>query len=330
MLRSRVIEFPSESTATVSDLVSSWRIEDYKMKELKLQMELNENLEEFQQINIREDMPNVNKSPSDASPKDSNQSEKTDDDDLLPGNDLMKFVTQSKRVKKLVSKANEAKHRNLAILLARYSSSADYHPNTMEIHSVQTFISISDSEDSQVCSYSIIGLSNISSDDRIRCMLMEANVILKVTNILPYIHGHKGVKATAILFYYFSCDSDIEDRIYSAAVGTLKENRQSNDPELCLITLYTLNNLLPCLDRQGATEIMFQIISPQLEIIENTNECDGQLLLTFTKILDNSSKFLNNHETLMRLTLLGIIRQICNITTITMTPERNGKWTAML
>lgn len=197
----------------MDELVTRWRSEDFNLKAQYEAGVLAASAVERSPFGSRMTSP-IPSMPS--SPRDgvsSTQMNSFDDWNIQPAIMLSQ---------KDQDKINRSKHRNLAIHLAKYSSSKDFNPLTITLSSIQTFVSVAESTDPHVATYSIIALSNISADPRVRGLLLEVNAILKVTNLIPIVISQKAVQALATLFYYFSCDGEIEDRIYNACSTTLQ------------------------------------------------------------------------------------------------------------
>ena len=109
------------------------------------------------------------------------------------------------------------------------------------------------------------------------------------------------------MFYYFSIEKDFEDRVYNCCSTFLQANGSSKDSDTRLITLYTLNNLMPCMDRQRAAEFTLAIISSSFfSALEMT---DKHLLTTFLMIIKNMCCFSNVHATLVNMNLFDLMGQ---------------------
>jgi len=101
----------------------------------------------------------------------------------------------------------------------------------------------------------------------------------------------------SILYYYFSLEHESEDRIYNSCFSFLSSNSTSSnsihDDDNKIITLYTLSNLLPSVDRQRIVENIMTIVNP--------NKCHtytkDHITILMTAIL-NICSFTNTHMTL--------------------------------
>lgn len=111
-----------------------------------------------------------------------------------------------------MKKLREKKHLNLSKHLVNYSSNLELNKDALSVSSVQTFINVAETENPLILSNCIIALSNISSSEHVRGILFEINAFHKFANMLQHIKGKPAVWATALLFYYFSCDKETEDR----------------------------------------------------------------------------------------------------------------------
>ena len=77
-------------------------------------------------------------------------------------------------------KIKEKKHRNLAMHLLNYSANQDLDRSSINMKTVQIFMSLADSEDIKVLSTCMIAISNISSSEQVRGYLMEINALHKL------------------------------------------------------------------------------------------------------------------------------------------------------
>lgn len=204
------------------------------------------------------------------------------------------------------SRGRTVKHRILANHLATFSASQDFESATFNLQSIQTFVSVSDSDDGFVISSCMLALSNISSKPSIRSMLIEINAIMKLPNMLLYCKSRQAIWAASLLYYYFSCDSEIEDRIYNSGSSMLMTNGQSEDQELRLATLYTLNNLLPCIDRNRIAELLMTIFKL---FFSSTKSVERPLKIIYLKIIQNTCAFSNTHFVLMPNDVLDILAE---------------------
>ena len=97
----------------------------------------------------------------------------------------------------------------------------------------------------------------------------------------------------SVLYYYFSLEHETEDRIYNSCFSFLSSNSMSDDDDSKIITLYTLSNLLPSVDRQRIVENIMTIVSPS----KCHNYTKDQIMMLMTVIL-NTCSFTNTHMTL--------------------------------
>ena len=122
------------------------------------------------------------------------------------------------------NKVKIVKHRNLATHLMNYSASPDVNLQAFTMKDVQTFVNVSDTDDAKTVSNCMIAISNIASSDHVRNVLFEINALHKMTNMLQHIRGKSALRAAGLLFYYFSCDNDSEDRVYNSCSTFLQAN----------------------------------------------------------------------------------------------------------
>lgn len=208
------------------------------------------------------------------------------------------------------NKAKIVKHRNLASHLMNYSANPELVKGAMTLKSIQTFINVSDSDDPTTVSNCMIALSNVASSDHVRGLLFEVNALHKFTNMLQHIRGKASLRAAGLLFYYFSCDKETEDRVYNSCSSFLQANGASKEPETRLLSLYSLNNLMPCIERSRVADITMRIIHAHFENSLLTGE--KALLSTFLLIMQNMTCFSNVHTTLLGLNILELIAQVAS------------------
>lgn len=209
------------------------------------------------------------------------------------------------------NKVKMQKLRNLALHLLNYSASVDLTKNPLNVKSVQTFINVAETDDIKVVSNCTIALSNISSNEQVRAMLLEINAMHKITGYLQYIKGASTQWAAALLFYYFSCDKESEDRIYNACSAFAQLNGLSKEMDTRMVALYTMNNLMPCIDRQRVVEIAMKIIMSMFDLDSIT--FDKNLILNALLCLQNMSCFSNTHTTLFSLNITGLLQYFANV-----------------
>jgi hypothetical protein len=205
------------------------------------------------------------------------------------------------------SKVKIVKQRNLAMHLMNFSSHIDLKKTQFNMKNVQTFISVAESDDPKTVSKCMIALSNIAAEPLVRNILLEMNTMHKITNMLQYLRGKAAHWAAGLLFYYFSCDKESEDRIYNACSVFLQLNGSSKDSQVRAVTLYTLNNLMPCIDRQRIAELIMRILQSQFE--PNIVFHDKSLSSTYLTIMQNMTWFTNAHSTLLSLNILELLEK---------------------
>jgi hypothetical protein len=208
------------------------------------------------------------------------------------------------------NKAKMVKHRNLATHLMNYSANPELVMANITLKTIQTFVNVSDTDDNQAVSNCMIAISNVASSEHVRGLLLEVNALHKFTNMLQNIRGKAALRAAGLLFYYFSCDKESEDRVYNSCSSFLQANGASKDPETRLLSLYTLNNLMPCIDRARVADITMRIIHTQFEA--SLTSGDKSLLLLFLLIMQNMTCFSNVHHTLLGLNIMELIAHVAS------------------
>jgi len=217
------------------------------------------------------------------------------------------------------NKVKIVKQRNLAMHLMNYSAHIDLKKTNFNMKTVQTFVTVAESDDPKTVSKCMIALSNISAEPSVRNILLEMNTMHKITNMLQYLKGKAAYWAASLLFYYFSCDKESEDRIYNACSVFLQVNGNSKDAQIRLVTLYTLNNLMPCIDRQRIAELILRILLAQFE--PNIVFQDKHLTNTYLTIMQNMTWFTNAHATLLSLNILEMLDKFARFAV----NQRNGE-----
>lgn len=201
-------------------------------------------------------------------------------------------------------KARKAKHLNLAQHLVTFSSGPKCNPTNLPGTAIPTFINVADTEECETSSYALIAISNICSMKHVRTNLLENNMVHRVANIIPQVAGTTATLAGSLLFYYFSFDAEIEDRVYNAGGSYISANGLSENRELQIISLKTLANLMPCGDRLRVTETIMRIIHTFMKDAADPAafDCDSydrEMALIYLPLLLSVSSFTNTHGTLL-------------------------------
>jgi hypothetical protein len=204
-------------------------------------------------------------------------------------------------------RSKKSKHRNLAAHLAKYSASEESSKTPINSQAVQTFITVSESDDWQVVTNCLIGLSNISAHHSVRLTLIELNSVHKFSSMLQLAKGNAVILASNLIYYYFSCENEIEDRIYNASISILHNSGVSLDIKIRMITLFTLNNLLPSVDRVRIVDLIMTIINNHLASPSAINKSTLEI---FLKIFQNICAFGNAQSSLLNANVLDILSQI--------------------
>ena len=291
LTRSRVFGYPASAASTVNSLVNKWRSEDFEIKDIET---VDERQKQVSQRENQEQDDRRSSTPTRSSFAISLKNSITNNSNNFNEENQPRPSSQSRKMK----------HRNLAGHLATFSASKDFEASTFNISSIGTFVSVADSDDATVVSYCMVALSNISSKVNIRSLLVEANAIMKFSNMLQLTKGRTGIWAAALLYYYFSCDSEIEDRVYNTCSQLLTVNGLASDPEIRLVSLYTLSNLLPCIDRARIADAVLTILKKWFSPSQERNRT---MRILYLRILLNICAFSNTHTTLIACDLLDLL-----------------------
>ena len=124
-------------------------------------------------------------------------------------NEVLMLSTLRKGVSKETIAAKRAKHLNLAQHLVTFSSGEKCDKNGMPLTAIQTFVSVSETQDPLTASCALIALCNISSMKHVRDHIIENNMMHKIANIIPICDGPSAARAIGRFFYYFSCGESL-------------------------------------------------------------------------------------------------------------------------
>lgn len=296
VVHSRFIDAPETDGATIQ-LVNRWRGEDFNLK-------MEDNASSQGAVREKTIIPNI------------------------PGYNVDSMRQVRSELAKLI------KHRNLAAHLARFSVSVDNKKQNINASGVQTFVTVAESNDPQVATYCLIGLCNLASCSYVRSIMLEINAVHKLTPLVPLLRGNNALWASHLLYYYFSIEQEIEDRIYNSSISLLQNAGTSYDLPTLSITLFTLSNLMPCLDRNRVAELILLIIyqrllpslcpredimKQNLEILLNIcsfSNCHPTLIghdvLEILSLFTNFAVRVNNSGALFHFTLRSLISLNCN------------------
>ena len=219
--------------------------------------------------------------------------------------------------------AKVLKQRNLSAHLVQFSASLDNQKEVLMRKDLEVFLAISDSKDFQTVCNCIIAISNVCSSAHVRALLLDMNAVHKIAIMLSMLGGKlseedreinaKAFWAAGLLFYYFSLENDIEDRIYTVSAGLLKTNGSESHEvnyALTMLSLYTLNNLLPCIERQRVAE---QILEISMPFFASSN--GGVILREHSILLDimqNICFYNNTHTTLLEHGILDMLAMVAS------------------
>lgn len=199
------------------------------------------------------------------------------------------------------------KQRNLAEHLLNYSMQCSEEQPTLNIGSIGTFFSVGETEDKCTASLTMIALSNITSLKYVRDMMAEMNCMHKFSGIVALLHGPTSNYAASLLFYYLSLCQELEDRVFQVG-NSLIANHASNseDKHLRNVSLFTLMNLLPCLERLRVSEILCRTMTTYLQehrecLLRDEPDEDfaDDMVSIFLPIVRGNVSFSNTHATLI-------------------------------
>lgn len=78
--------------------------------------------------------------------------------------------------------------------------------------------------------------------------------------------------------------------------------------ETRLVTLHTLSNLMPCIDRQRVVENAMRVIHSNFN--GETTLQDSTLLQTYLLVILNMAAFYNAHAALLSFDVIGLLKEI--------------------
>ncbi len=209
------------------------------------------------------------------------------------------------------------KQRNLAEHLINYSVTCTSEESPLEAGSVGTFFSVADSLDMQCASMGMIALSNISSLAYVRDMMKEMNCLHKFTNISKYIGGATAMYAASVLFFYLSCSNELEDRLFSVSSNFLNTAGESGAKQVRDLSIHTLQNLLPCLERLKVSEMLCRLLNNHLNAYVETKrgpeadmpdmEFAEDMISTFLPSIRANVSFNNTHNTIINNDVMDVV-----------------------
>lgn len=199
------------------------------------------------------------------------------------------------------------KQRNLAQHLLNYSMQCTEENPSLNLGSIGTFFSVGETEDKRTASLAMIALSNISSLKYVRDMMAEMNCMHKFSGIVALLHGGTSNYGAALLFYYLSLQQELEDRVFQVGSSLIASNASNNeDKHLRNVSLFTLMNLLPCLERLRVSEFLCRTMNMYLTehracLMRDTPDEDfaDDMVSIFLPIVRGNVSFSNTHATLI-------------------------------
>jgi hypothetical protein len=195
------------------------------------------------------------------------------------------------------------KQRTLAIHLANYSAHNPEEFTEFTRKDVEVFLAVADSDDTHTLSTCGIGLSNICSCEHVRRIMIDLNAIHKLTSLVPHFQTPNVLNASSLLFYYMSCEREIEDRIFSGYFASLQANCIISEFDTRQLALYTLNNLLPSIERHRVCDLILATIQTNKMIMDDDPD-------TFNEVLDmivNMSIYSNLHQIMIECDVLEML-----------------------
>jgi hypothetical protein len=88
-----------------------------------------------------------------------------------------------------------------------------------------------------------------------------------------------------------------------------------------MLSLYTLNNLMPCIDRQRVTDVTMRVIHSNFEASLSQETQHDKILTTYLQIMQNISCFSNAHSTLLGMKVLELMAQVASLSVKQKNPD---------
>jgi hypothetical protein len=198
-----------------------------------------------------------------------------------------------------------SKQRNLAEHLLNFSVTCTTDSKSpLNAGSIGTFFSVGDTEDKKTASLAMIAMSNIFSMRYTRELLVEMNCLHKFSNMIPLVVTSTGDRASSLMFYYLSLERELEDRVFQVGSNLISNHGMSADKDVRNISLYTLKNLLPCLERLRVSEILCRLLNSYLQsrgdnLTTRDDDFANDLVHIFLPIVLTNVGFSNTHATLI-------------------------------
>ena len=230
---------------------------------------------------------------------------------------LGSFIAMERHIKQEHVDQKLHKQRNLAEHLINYSVTCTNEKNLLDAGSVGTFFSVADTLDVQCASMGMIALSNITSLGYVRDIMHDMNCLHKFTNITQHIDGYTTMHAASLMFFYLSCSNELEDRLFNVASNFVNAAGGSSNKEVRDLSLYTLHNLLPCLERLKVTEMLCrQVITHVNSHIEGNgssiidsrdDKFANDMTSIFLPIVRANATFNNTHNTMINNDIMEVV-----------------------
>jgi hypothetical protein len=197
------------------------------------------------------------------------------------------------------------KQRTLAIHLANYSSHYPEEFPDFTRKDVEIFLAVADSDDTHTVSTCAISISNVCSCEQVRWIMIDLNAIHKFITMVPHFQTPNIQNAASLIFYYMSCEREIEDRIVGGYFVSLQSNCNSPDIRTRQLALHTLNNLLPSIERNRVADLILATFQMNKMILDDDPYAFSEVI----DILVNMSVFNNLHHMMIECDVLEMVAQ---------------------
>jgi hypothetical protein len=150
-----------------------------------------------------------------------------------------------------------------------------------------------------------MAISNITSSAHVRQIFVEMNSMHKLVGMLQHVQSPKVLWAAAVMFYYLSCEREIEDRVFNGAFSLIQAYVTQSNFECRILALFILNNCLPCIERHQISEIIMDCIHNFSMAVQ-----EHDYLMEMYQIIQNMSIFTNLHASLFEFEILQLLAQV--------------------
>ena len=222
----------------------------------------------------------------------------------------IQFRSLQREVETDFIRAKVLKHRTLAGHLVRFSARKDIDLGSLPVKAIKVFLTLTVSQDPLTVTRGLMALSNIASDRFVRSVLIKDNALQTITSLAPSVEGQWFV---TLIFYYFSCDADLDESVGSIYQAMKRISTES--VEMRLIVLETLNNILASTERQKAMELIMTNLGTLLGDIEPDLAENSKIFAVILETLANLCSFVHMQATLLEYGVLNIIGKIRHLAT---------------